>query len=70
MSKSKKKRNKKYTGADASTTRPSITKVQAVSRNRLSQWIFERQKAIKLVRNGLLVVLGLAIIISGIISLF
>lgn len=44
MSKQKKKRNKRYQGADAATTRPTITRVQAVNRNRVSQWWFERKK--------------------------
>lgn len=47
MAKQKKKRNKKYTGADAATTRPSITKVQAVSRSKVGQWWYERKRIAK-----------------------
>ena len=66
----KKKRNKKYTGADAAATRPTITRVQAVNRSKLGQWLFENQKMLKMIRNVLLIGLVIAIIVSGIISLF
>ena len=48
MAKVKKKRNKKYTGADAAATRPTITRVQAVNRSKLGQWLFENQKMLKI----------------------
>lgn len=48
MAKQKKKRNKAYTGADAVTTRPSITRVQAVDRGRLGQWWFEKKRVIRI----------------------
>ena len=70
MAKVKKKRNKKYTGADAAITRPTITRVQAVNRSKLGQWLFENQKMLKMIRNVLLIGLIVAIIISGIVSLF
>lgn len=70
MAKVKKKRNKKYTGADAAATRPTITRVQAVNRGKLGQWLFENQKMLKMIRNVLLIGLIVAIIISGIVSLF
>lgn len=70
MVKVKKKRNKKYTGADAAATRPTITRVQAVNRGKLGQWLFENQKMLKMIRNVLLIGLVIAIIVSGIISLF
>ena len=70
MAKVKKKRNKKYTGADAAATRPTITRVQAVNRSKLGQWLFENKKMLKMIRNVLLIGLIVAIIISGIISLF
>ena len=70
MAKVKKKRNKKYTGADAAATRPTITRVQAVNRSKLGQWLFENQKMLKMIRNGLLIGLVVAIIISGIVRLF
>ena len=70
MAKVKKKRNKKYTGADAAATRPTIPRVQAVNRGKLGQWLFENQKMLKMIRNVLLIGLVIAIIVSGIISLF
>ena len=70
MAKVKKKRNKKYTGADAAATRPTITRDQAVNRSKLGQWLFENQKMLKMIRNILLIGLVVAIIISGIVSLF
>ena len=70
MAKVKKKRNKKYTGANAAATRPTITRVQAVNRGKLGQWLFENQKMLKMIRNVLLIGLIVAIIISGIVSLF
>ena len=70
MAKVKKKRNKKYTGADAAATRPTLTRVQAVNRSKLGQWLFENQKMLKMIRNVLLIGLIVAIIISGIVSLF
>ena len=70
MAKVKKKRNKKYTGADAAATRPTITRVQAVNRSKLGQWLFENKKMLKMIRNILLIGLVVAIIISGIVSLF
>lgn len=47
MAKQKKKRTKKYTGADAAQSRPSITRVQAVSRSRISQWWYERRRVVR-----------------------
>ena len=47
MAKQKKKRNKKYTGADAAVVRPSVTKVQAVSRSPLGQWWFDHKRIVK-----------------------
>jgi len=47
MAKQKKKRNKSYQGAGASTTRPSITKISAVKRNPIHQWWFERKRIVK-----------------------
>jgi hypothetical protein len=47
MAKQKKKRTKKYSGVDAAITRPSVTRVQAVSRSRLGQWWYDRKRIIK-----------------------
>lgn len=47
MSKHKKKRNKAYTGADAAMTKPVITKISAVNRNKPAQWWFDHKKIAK-----------------------
>lgn len=47
MAKQKKKRNKKYTGADAAMTRPSITRVEAVHRSKLGQWWHDHKRIAK-----------------------
>lgn len=45
--KPKKKRNKVYRGADASVTRPTVTRLSAANRNALSQWWFEKKRIAK-----------------------
>ncbi len=47
MTKQKKKRNKVYTGADASLTRPIITRLEAADRNKLAQWWFDHKRTLK-----------------------
>lgn len=59
MAKQKKKRNKPYRGADASVTRPTITRMQAANRNRLQQWWFEKKRFAK----PALIVAGVAIVV-------
>lgn len=58
MAKQKKKRNKVYTGVDASVTRPVVTRIQAVKRNKVQQWWFDRKKVAKpvLIAAGVLLV--------------
>ena len=47
MSKQKKKRTKKYSGADAAVARPTITRVTAVHRSKLQLWWLERRRFLK-----------------------
>ncbi len=47
MTKHKKKRNKVYTGVDASITRPIITRLEATDRNKLAQWWFDHKRVMK-----------------------
>ena len=63
MSKSKKKRTKKYQGADAAMSRPTITRVTAANRNPVSQWWFERKKIAKpvLITGGVVAVIALVV---------
>ena len=71
MTKQKKKRNKKYTGADAAVTRPVVTRMTAVHRNKLQLWWLDRRQLLKpiLITTGVVVVvIWLAIELVRIIS--
>jgi hypothetical protein len=59
MAKQKKKRNKVYTGADASVTRPTVTRISAVKRNKIQQWWFDKKRIAKPVLIGV----GIAIVV-------
>lgn len=67
MAKQKKKRNKSYTGADASVTRPTVTRIQAANRNKVTQWWHEKKRIAKPV---IITVLVLAVIVWLLIELF
>lgn len=47
MAKQKKKRNKVYRGADASVSKPVVTKISAANRNKPQQWWFEKKRIAK-----------------------
>jgi len=47
MAKQKKKRNKVYTGSEASITRPIVTRISAANRNVVQQWWFEKKRIAK-----------------------
>lgn len=47
MAKQKKKRNKRYTGAGAAITRPSITRIEAVHRSKPHQWWVDNKRIAK-----------------------
>lgn len=68
--KQKKKRNKTYTGVDAAITRPIVTKISAVSRNRVSQWWFDHKRTARPIIIAALVVIAIAIVIIGIVNIF
>lgn len=59
MAKQKKKRNKQYTGKDASITRPTIMRVTAENRHPLKQWWVEKKQVAK----PLLIAGGVAIVV-------
>lgn len=69
MAKQKKKRNKAYTGAGATSARPTVTHISAVNRGKLGQWWFDNKRIAKpvLIAGG--VIAGLAIVIVGFIDL-
>jgi hypothetical protein len=58
MVKQKKKRNKQYTGADASVKQTTVTKVTAVKRNFIQQWWLEKKQFAKpaLIAAGVIVI--------------
>lgn len=58
MTKQKKKRNKVYTGQDASVSRPVVTRISAVKRNKVQQWWFEKKRIAKpvLITAGVVIV--------------
>lgn len=60
MVKQKKKRTKKYSGADAAITRPVVTRVTAANRSKLGQWWFERKRILKpvLITSGIVILLA------------
>jgi len=47
MAKQKKKRNKAYTGANASITKPTVTRVTAENRSKVKQWWLEKKRFAK-----------------------
>lgn len=47
MGKQKKKRNKVYTGAGASVTQTTVTRVRAENRNKAQQWWLEKKRFAK-----------------------
>ncbi len=70
MGKNKKKRNKKYTGADAAVAQPVITKIEAVNRNKLAQWWFDNKKMAKPIMIAIGIGLMLIVIIFQVVSWF
>lgn len=64
MVKQKKKRTKKYSGADAAITRPVVTRVTAANRSKIGQWWFERKKFLK----PIFITVGVALLIVWLIT--
>lgn len=58
MAKQKKKRNKQYTGENASIKQPTVTRLTAANRNRVQQWWIEKKRFAKpaLIAAGVVVV--------------
>lgn len=68
--KQKKKRSKPYTGIDAAITRPVVTKISAVNRNRVSQWWFDHKRIARPVIIAVLIAVAITILIIGLVSIF
>jgi hypothetical protein len=69
MTKQKKKRNKVYRGADASVTRPVVTKISAANRNGAQQWWFEKKRFAKPILIAAGVVIAIVWIVYELIRL-
>ncbi len=67
--KSKKKRNKQYRGADASVTRPVVTKISAANRSKFGQWWFDHKRIARPVIIAALVVLAVGWLIFELIRI-
>ena len=69
MSKSKKKRNKKYAGIDAKTDDNFVTvhKVTASDRGAVRQWLYEHKKIIRVICIALVIIIVIA---TALVSLF
>jgi CHASE3 domain sensor protein len=66
--KQKKKRNKTYTGVDAALTRPVVTKISAVNRNRVGQWWFEHKRIARPIIIATIVVTVIIILIVQLVK--
>ena len=69
MAKQKKKRNKRYTGADAKSSIPTLVRVQAEDRGALKEWWVTYGKIVKILGGVIGVLLALVIVIIGIIGM-
>ena len=67
--KQRKKRNKAYTGADAATTRPVITKISAANRSKAGQWWFDHKRIAKPIIIAVLVVAAIVILIIELVRI-
>lgn len=74
MAKKHKKRTKPYRGENAKTTgvdglnKPVIHRYEAINRNALHQWLYDKRRLLKPVAIGVGVVLFLFLVIYGIIQ--
>ncbi|HYG83498.1 MAG TPA: hypothetical protein VD907_01325 [Verrucomicrobiae bacterium] len=71
MTKTKKKRDKPYTGPDAASTNPTIRRYEAVERSKIGQWWHDKKRVVKPVGIGVGVLVVLIwIIVEGIRIIF
>lgn len=70
MVKQKKKRNKQYKGGGAAATRPSITRIEAVHRNKPQQWWHDNKRIVKPILITGLVATAVIVIIYELFRLF
>lgn len=70
MARQKKKRNKRYTGADAAQTGPVVHRYEAVERSRFGQWWYENKAKARIGGIVALVIAAIVVLISGVVGLF
>lgn len=63
MSKPKKKRTKRYQGADAKNARPQVIRVDAVKRSKRGQWWHENKRRIYITAGIVAVIFVLIMIV-------
>lgn len=70
MAKQKKKRTKKYQGADAKATTPTVVRVSAEERSRFKEWWLTYRQLVKIGGAILSIVVLVVIVIIGLVGLF
>lgn len=68
--KQKKKRNKRYHGADAKVTAPSVVRVSAEERSAFKEWWLTYGRLVRVLGGIIGVIAALILLIIGIIGLF
>lgn len=67
--KQKKKRNKKYQGADAKVKTPQVLRVSAEERSRFKEWWLVYGKLVKFVAGAIGIIAVIILLIIGIIGI-
>lgn len=69
-SKQKKKRNKKYQGADAKVSSPQVLRVSAEERSAFKEWWLTYGRLAKFIAAAVAILFALLLVIIGLIGLF
>lgn len=70
MAKQKKKRNKKYQGADAKVITPQVMRVSAEERSRFKEWWLVYGQLTRLVAIAVAILLVVILLVVGIVGMF
>jgi hypothetical protein len=70
MARTKKKRNKRYQGADARLTTPTVMRVSAEERSALKEWWLTYGRIVRIAAIAAGILLILVITVVGIVGLF
>jgi len=68
--KQKKKRNKKYQGADAKITAPQVVRVSAEERSRFREWWLTYGRLAKFAATAVGILLIIILLVIGLIGIF